>query len=856
MKNNYLILLLLSVLSASAQNIDFADENFKEALLRTAPGPDFLYLAKDANQNQIAIDADGNGEITIPEAQAVYELYLILQTDMIPDDVPVYYDMGGIEHFSNLRTLNCSGHPVGTLDLSAFTFLEKLDCAQMQLSELDFTGLTNLKELRCNHNEIWNLDVSLLPQLEVLICGTNYFSSLDVSSLTNLKHLNVNSSSNLTGLNLQGLSNLEELHFSFCTIAGVSLESQANLKILSCRSGGVTTLNLAGAPQLEEIDCFNNNITEIDLSAVPNLKYIQCGQNPITSLDLSHPNNLEALSANECTLTTADLSGCAALTTLDLTYNQLTAIDVSDTPGFEYFAVNNNNLETINLKNGAVDQIVRIHQNPGLQYICVDEEELEHTLLSLELPVNSSLNCEVNTYCSFVPGGNAFQVGGSISFDAGNDGCDGNNIPVPGLVLAIAGESGAGTYIANNTGTYMLNVVPQPLTLTPVNPNPQYYSIEPQTATITVPDDQSSYTQNFCLTPFGTFNDVEISLVPLTPARPGFNASYRLIYTNSGTTTLNGQVTFIYSNLFTPFESAIPAPSTTNAQQLTWDYTALEPFETRYIDLTLNINPPVTMYPVNIGDDLSFTASATPIEGEETPADNNFTLVQTVVGSYDPNDKTCLEGERVSPEMAGEYVHYLIRFENTGNYFAQNIVVTDMIDPEKFDISTLMPMHGSHLYITRLNGNKAEFIFENIQLPGMPGDARHGYVMFKIKTLGSLQEFETFSNTAAIYFDYNAPVVTNTFITILSDIVLGTGEFTKALSLYPNPVKDYLHLNIAGETGSIRSVEIYNVMGQVVLTVPNTSGEEGINVSALASGSYFIKAQTGNGAAYARFIRE
>jgi uncharacterized repeat protein (TIGR01451 family) len=64
-------------------------------------------------------------------------------------------------------------------------------------------------------------------------------------------------------------------------------------------------------------------------------------------------------------------------------------------------------------------------------------------------------------------------------------------------------------------------------------------------------------------------------------------------------------------------------------------------------------------------------------------------LNQTVVGSFDPNDKTCLEGEIVSPELIGKNVHYLIRFENTGTANAENIVVTDYIDTTVFDINTL-----------------------------------------------------------------------------------------------------------------------------------------------------------------------
>jgi hypothetical protein len=154
---------------------------------------------------------------------------------------------------------------------------------------------------------------------------------------------------------------------------------------------------------------------------------------------------------------------------------------------------------------------------------------------------------------------------------------------------------------------------------------------------------------------------------------------------------------------------------------------------------------------VNNGDILDYSVAITTSNTEETPDDNIFELNQTVVGSFDPNDKTCLEGETVDVATVGKYVHYVIRFENTGTYPAQNIVVKDMIDISKFDVSTLVPLNGSHEFFTRIKDNKVEFIFENINLDF--NDATNdGYVSFKIKTLPTLTVGETFSNDANIYW--------------------------------------------------------------------------------------------------------
>lgn len=120
-----------------------------------------------------------------------------------------------------------------------------------------------------------------------------------------------------------------------------------------------------------------------------------------------------------------------------------------------------------------------------------------------------------------------------------------------------------------------------------------------------------------------------------------------------------------------------------------------------------------------------------------------------------------LEGKFITPEMVGNYLHYLIRFENTGTYPAENIVVKDVIDTTKFELASLQLVNSSHdPYVRIVKGNQVEFIFEHIQLPFE--DAHNdGYVAFKIKTKPNLVLGDQLLNKAAIYFDYNLPIITN-----------------------------------------------------------------------------------------------
>ena len=214
----------------------------------------------------------------------------------------------------------------------------------------------------------------------------------------------------------------------------------------------------------------------------------------------------------------------------------------------------------------------------------------------------------------------------------------------------------------------------------------------------------------------------------------------------------NASVNLAFDDAVLDFVSASQATTSQTTNNLTWALPNFQPLETRQILATLNVNSPTETPAVNNGDVLNYTASLTG-NTDETPSDNSAVLNQTVINSLDPNDKTCLEGSIVSPDMIGQYVHYKIRFENTGTSNAENIVVKDVIDTTKFDITSLVPFDSSHPFVTRvISTNKVEFIFENINLHF--DDANNdGYVAFKIKTKPTMVVGDSFNNSANIYFD-------------------------------------------------------------------------------------------------------
>lgn len=603
---------------------------------------------------------------------------------------------------------------------------------------------------------------------------------------------------------------------------------------------------------LQTLWCTNNELTSLDLSGLANLKSLRCYANQLASLNVSGLTSLQTLECNDNQLVSLDLSGLTNLQSLQCNSNELVSLNLSDQMSFQSLQCISNQLISLFIKNGRNETTLEFSSNPNLAYICADESQLN--AIQNHLDYIGYTNTVLNSYCSFTPGGTFYTITGNNKFDSNNNGCDVADLSFSNFKFNITDGAATGSIIADTTGNYSIPVSEGTHTITPVIENPSYFNVSPTTVSVEFPAQTSPFIQNFCITPNGIHPDLEVTLLPIDVARPGFDAHYKIIYKNKGTNTQSGAVNLTFNDAILDFVSANPAVSSESINNLSWSFTDLQPAESRAITFTLNINTPTETPAVNDGDILNYSATIISSAIDETPSDNTFALKQTVVNSFDPNDKTCLEGATITPEMVGKYVHYMIRFENTGTYAAENIVVKDMIDTAKFDISTLVPTSGSHPFVTRISaGNKVEFIFENINLPF--DDANNdGFVAFKIKTKPTLAVGNSFSNTASIYFDYNAPIVTDPATTIVA--VLGTTdfEFSAYFSLYPNPASNMLNIDLKKEI-TVSSITIYNTLGQLVLTIPNAQQVKSVDVSGLTTGNYFIKLNTNKGTATAQFIK-
>jgi hypothetical protein len=833
-KKLFILSLFLLGLNVDAQIINFSGSGFKYRLTQANTSNT---IAKNLAGDYFKVDANGNGEIEVSEALNVSVLNVDGYTAAVGNNLV------GISYFTNLVSLDCHYNTIASLDLSNLVNLNELNCYSNMLTSLIISPSNHIVKLNCSGNRLPSLNTAILTYVTELNCAGNFISTITFGSLPNLVKLYIGNNPLTAPLNLSLLVNLTDLDASNTQIPIIDLSNLVHLQNLGFEGNAMTSIDLSHNPELKSLAVRGNLLTSIDLSNLTALEFLYLDNNNLTGLDVSHNPLLFDLWCQNNQITSLDVSNLSKLYYFYCAHNQLTSLDCGGCHSLNGLNVGYNQLFFLNVKNGSSEWL-DVQSNPDLRYICNDEYDYNQYYL-----YNNGYN--FNSYCNFMPGGEFYIVNGSQRIDLDNNGCDSSDTVIPNFNYSFTDGTTSGNYLADNNGNFIIPFHAGTQIITPVLENLSYFAVSPASISVAFPTEVSPYSQNFCITPNGLHQDIETWIIPLTVARPGFDARYKIIYKNKGTVTISGSLTYAFDDEYMDFVSAIPTENNQSFSLLSWNYTNLLPYETREIVVVLNINTPVETPAVNLGDVLKFSSVVFPITGDEYSSDNSNDLRQIVVGSFDPNDKICVEGDIIDSDMIGDYVHYVIRFENTGTFAAENIVVRDIIDLDKFDISTLVPLNSSHNFITKVNASVVEFIFENINLP-FEDTNNDGYITFKIKTKPTLVVGDSFSNNASIYFDYNPPIVTNTFTSIFQELGIQDFEFSDYFSLFPNPTEDVLHIK-STTTVFINSVSIYNTLGQLIQVVTNPTNT--IDISTLKSGNYFIRLTTDKGITSGRFVK-
>lgn len=313
-----------------------------------------------------------------------------------------------------------------------------------------------------------------------------------------------------------------------------------------------------------------------------------------------------------------------------------------------------------------------------------------------------------------------------------------------------------------------------------------------------------SYSYQWNTTPFGTdsiiypttggFYNISVTdslgcsrstsvLISYPPAAPGFDLQANLIMGS----TMPGDTSFMFVNAFNDgcanvtgqlqliidqnilINSINPAPSLISGDTIFWSM-AVANYDSShfsaYIDYTVSTS-------AILGDSLCLKVLVDPIALDTDTSNNIKSYCYLISGSFDPNDKQVFPQGECTPKyiLKNDTLTYMIRFQNTGNAPAINVIIVDTLSP-KLSINSMRVIGNSHNVITELlPGSILEFRFNNIMLPDSISNEpeSHGYVIYEIMPDSSAAFGTQIKNKAAIYFDFNLPIITNEVVNAVSN---------------------------------------------------------------------------------------
>lgn len=345
---------------------------------------------------------------------------------------------------------------------------------------------------------------------------------------------------------------------------------------------------------------------------------------------------------------------------------------------------------------------------------------------------------------------------------------------------------------------------------------------------------------------FGLFlpqgiQDLSIDMTNRTPFRPWFKTKIDVTVSNLGSIDLPATIQVILDSSLT-YQSSDVLPVSVSGDTLIFVTDTITFLQHRNIEIEVQTSSMDT-----IGTPIYCSSKVEPLSGDTVLA-NNFSVIDTeVVGSFDPNDKTANHHPYFTPLQLqnNEEMQYVIRFQNTGNFQADFVRIVDTLS-NFTNQSTFRLISASHPVRYEFQpGRVVTFYFDNINLPDSTSDEpnSHGYVKFGIRFFQNLPIGTGIENTAAIYFDFNAPIITNTVSTLIAyppiNVNIEELQNPDKLLVFPNPVSDLLTIRLEGASVNQSYVlTINDLTGRVVSKSEFSGNSVTTDVTPFANGPY------------------
>lgn len=797
------------------------------------------------------------GQYVIPDPQFVLELQQVVPGAMSGNVLDTTHasvltlrfldlgssdvtDLHGVRYFVGLDSLSVRFTPMTSLT-ELPSDLKWLDCTYADLFAIPNDLPDGLEYLNCSHLDLTVLPTTWPSMLRELDASSNQL--LTITSLpTTLEYLNLSSNDllflptlplSLTELRLQGnqLTTLPALPPGLITLHAVDNLLTAlpalppTLVILALSYNELVTLPDLPATLVELYIPSNNVISLPELPA--GLRKLSAGSNAMTALP-TLPDNMYYLyiAWNQIdSLPTLP----SALLMLGASGNLLTEIPALPN-GLEELYVNGNPMTCLPALPASLTDLACY----DTQITCLPNIPAGTNFVEGDLGF-APVVCGPDDDCFL-----AQVITGVLFFDADGDGIlstgettlpHGTAEAQPGPYLG--GADGLGRFaIPVDAGTYTVQGVPK-----------LYHAMTTAPYNVTITAGTSDTTSYIGYQPIPGIEDLAVD-IQAGVARPGFDTNVFLTVTNVGTQASDATLSLDF-DADQSFVASTTMPTSQVGNNVSW-ITSLAPGASWIELVTLHTDTSIAM-----DTELEHLFSAGSAATDTTPANNTATWNDVVVASYDPNDKVP-SAYTLTPDQVqvGEWIRYTIRFQNTGTFLAENVVITDTLSPF-LQWNTAEYISASHDSQWVMKDGVLTFTFANIQLPDSGADqlGSQGYVHFRMRVDPSASLGDAIVNRANIFFDFNAPVITEPAITVIEDNTAIEGSVVlvaPSVMVVPNPTRDHAVLHHAIPTGQMGVFILYDVSGKVRLRANAAGGTNmPFSTAELDPGTYYFVVTVG-----------
>jgi hypothetical protein len=753
---------------------------------------------------------------------------------------------------------------LSNLDVSNNTALTKLNAAHNGMTNLDVSNNVALTYLNCSGNSLSNLDVSNNIGLTNLLVGLCNLTNLDVSNNIALTYLNCSENS-LFSLDVSNNTGLTFLAAILCNLHSLDVSNNINLVELFCRQNELSTLDVSNNLSLVELWCEDNQLTDLDLGNHTNLDRLWCQENQLSRLVLPGTN----LMAMNCFANSQYLQICVPDSTAAANeFNWYKDFLAKYTENCALRAVEgrvtidlNVNCIADSIESGVINQLIKFESNSRTLYFSTIDTNGNY-IAYLDTGVYKASLVPSNAYWQGCPSIQTIYVDTNYVLQTVDWSlqavvhCPLLTVDISAPFLRMTGGGSAYTISYCNEGTEpainayveveldsFLNVINSNLPIVSQNGTTYTFNIGNVAVgacgafNLQVLVDTSAlvaqthcseariYPDSICLPSLWAGADINVigqcvnDSIIFTIQNVGNNMvqplNYFIVEDNIMMRQGNFNLGGLGSTQVTQYANAGSTYRIWAEQENGYPLVLGNPFTTAFVEgCVLD-----SLGGFNTGFVLQYDN------------DNSAPFIsvdcQENIASYDPNDK----GTQPKGYDVQHYIYdytpldYKIRFQNIGNDTAFIVVIRDTISPH-LDPAKLVMGASSHSYTWSLSEQGIlEVRFENIRLVDSLTNEllSHGFFNYKIQQKENNPIGTIINNTAAIYFDYNPPIFTNTtYHTVGEDFIvvhLAIGKLYEeeiAVKVFPNPFTHSTTIQVEGEAYESLKLSVFDVAGRLV----------------------------------------